>query len=103
MHGVTKFVFIDNKVNGIDDIQLNLNDKLNERIFYRFYDFHKFTNEEILNIEEKSIRFFEKVLNEIKPDYFITKQAGFHHLELFRIMCDKSNCKVIMLSFPKIG
>ena len=76
---------------------------LNERIFYRFYDFHKFTNEEILNIEEKSIRFFEKVLNEIKPDYFITKQAGFHHLELFRIMCDKSNCKVIMLSFPKIG
>jgi len=76
---------------------------LNERIFYRFYDFHKFTDDEILSIEEKSIRFFEKVLNQIKPDYFITKQPSFHHLELFRLMCDKSNCKVIMLSFPKIG
>ncbi|SVA76391.1 uncharacterized protein METZ01_LOCUS129245, partial [marine metagenome] len=66
---------------------------LNERIFYRFYDFHKFTDDEILSIEEKSIRFFEKVLNQIKPDYFITKQPSFHHLELFRMMCDKSDCK----------
>ena len=76
---------------------------LNERIFYRFYDFHKFTDNEILNIEEKSIRFFERVLNQIKPDYFITKTPSFHHLELFRMMCDKSDCKVMILGYTKLA
>ena len=75
---------------------------LNERIFYRFYDFHKFTDNEILNIEEKSIRFFERVLNQIKPDYFITKVPSFHHAELFRMMCNKSNCKVMILGYTKL-
>jgi len=76
---------------------------LNERIFYRFYDFHKFTDDEILSIEEKSIRFFEMVLNQIKPDYFITKTPSFHHLELFKMMCDKSNCKVMILGYTKLA
>ena len=32
---------------------------INERIFYRFYNFHKFSNNEILSIEEQSCKFFE--------------------------------------------
>ena len=40
---------------------------INERIFYKFYDFHKFTPNEMLSIEEDSCRLFEKILNEIKP------------------------------------
>ena len=76
---------------------------LNERIFYRFYNFHKFTDNEILNIEEKSIRFFERVLNQIKPDYFITKVPSFHHLELFSQMCKKRGVKNLILSQPNIG
>ena len=76
---------------------------LNERIFYRFFDYHKFSDEEIMKIEENSIKFFQRVLDEVKPDYFLTKQPSFHHLELFRIMCENHNCKVIMMSFPKIA
>lgn len=76
---------------------------LNERIFYRFYDFHDFSANEILKIEEMSIRFFERVLNEVKPNFFITKQPSFHHLELFKEMCKKTNCKILMLSPPKLG
>lgn len=76
---------------------------LNERIFYRFFDYHKFSDEEIMKIEENSIKFFQRVLDEVKPDYFLTKQPSFHHLELFRIMCENYNCKVIMMSFPKIA
>jgi len=76
---------------------------INERIFYRFYNFHKFTENEILSIEEKSIKFFEKVFEQVKPDYFITKQPSFHHLELFKSMCEKNNCKIIMLSYPKLA
>jgi len=76
---------------------------INERIFYRFYNFHKFTEKEILSIEEKSVKIFEKIFEEVKPDYFITKQPSFHHLELFKSMCEKNNCKTIMLSYPKLA
>lgn len=76
---------------------------INERIFYRFYNFHKFSENQILSIEEKSIKFFEKVFEEIKPDYFITKQPSFHHLELFKLMCKKNDCRVIMMSYPKLA
>ena len=30
---------------------------LNERIFYRFFDYHKFSDQEIMKIEENSIKF----------------------------------------------
>ena len=76
---------------------------LNERIFYRFFDYHKFSDQEIMKIEESSIKFFQRIIDEVKPDYFLTKQPSFHHLELFRIMCENYNCKVIMMSFPKIA
>ena len=74
----------------------------NERIFYGFFDFHKFSNDEILYIVEKICRFYEKILDEIEPDYFITKLTTFHHLELFRRMCISKGVKVLMLSNPKI-
>jgi len=76
---------------------------INERIFYRFYNFHNFSENEILSIEEKSMRFFEKIFEEVKPDYFLTKQPSFHHLELFKSMCEKNKCKPIMLSYPKLA
>lgn len=76
---------------------------INERIFYRFYNFHKFSENEILTIEEKSAKFFESVLNDVRPDFFITKQPSFHHLELFKELCKKSGCKILMLSYPKVG
>ena len=76
---------------------------LNERIFYRFNNFHKFSSDEILKIDEMSIRFFQRVLDEINPDYFLTKQPSFHHLELFKEICKKTKCKILMLSPPKLG
>lgn len=76
---------------------------INERIFYRFYDFHKFTTDEILSILESECRLFENILDEVKPDFFITKEPSFHHLELFYQMCKSRGVKVLMLSQPNIG
>jgi len=70
---------------------------INERIFYRFYNFYKFSTNEILSIEEQSCKFFEKVLDEIKPDFLITKEPAFHHLELLYQICLKRGIKVLML------
>ena len=76
---------------------------INERIFYRFFNFHEFSSDEILSIEEKSIRLFENILEDIKPDFFLTKWPSFHHLELCKEMCKKSGCKIVMMSPPKLG
>ena len=76
---------------------------INERIFYRFFNFHKFTANEILCILESECRLFESILDEIKPDFFITKASTFHHLELFSQMCKKRGVKNLILSIPNIG
>jgi len=74
---------------------------LNERIFL-YYDFHKFTYNEILSIVEQECRFFETIL-EVKPDFFLTKLPGFHHLELFYQMCRNVGIKVLMLNLSTFG
>jgi len=76
---------------------------LNERIFYNFFNFHDFTYDEVLSIEEQSCKLFENILNDIKPDYLITKQPAFHHLELFYQMCKKKGVQVLMLNNSNFG
>ena len=76
---------------------------LNERIFYRFFKFMKFSAEEILSIEEQIIRLFESVLDEIKPDYLITKLPHLHHHELLTRICEKRNIEILMLNFSLVG
>ena len=46
---------------------------INERLFYRFFNFHKFTNDEILSIDEHACKLFETVLDEVEPDFVILK------------------------------
>ena len=74
---------------------------INERMFYGFFNYHKFSSNEILSIIEQICRFYEKFFEEVQPDYFITKLSAFHHLELFRQMCIFHGVKVLMLSSPK--
>jgi len=76
---------------------------INERIFYRFFNFHKFTSDEILSIDESACKLFENILNEVKPDFVLTKEPGFHHLEIFYQLSKAKGVKVLILSQPKIG
>jgi len=71
---------------------------LNERTIYRFYNYHKFSHKEIISILEHETEFFEKVLDEIKPDIFITREPGAHHHELMYELCLKKNIKPLMLT-----
>lgn len=76
---------------------------INERIFYRFYDYYKFSSDEILSIEESALKFFEKILDEINPTHFITKVPAFHHLELFTQMCKKRGINVLIFGQTNIA
>ena len=76
---------------------------INERIFYRFYEFHKFSTNEILSIEEGSCKLFENILNEIKPDFFLSYLPNLHHLEIFYELCVAKGVKTLILSNPILG
>ena len=41
----------------------------NERIFYNFNQYYKFSTDEVLSILEQECRFFESVLDEINPNF----------------------------------
>ena len=56
---------------------------INERIFYRFNDFYKFSTDEVLGILEQECKLFETVLDEANPRYFLTPLTAFHHQHLF--------------------
>ena len=76
---------------------------LNERIFYLFNEFHKFTRHEILSILDCECTFFDKILHEVKPDFFITNKTGLHQEHLFYIMCKSNGVKTLMLSQPNLA
>jgi len=76
---------------------------VNERIFYRFNKFYKFSTDEILCILEQECRLFEKIIEEVKPTHLITKETIQHKDHIFYEMCKKSGIKILMLSQPKIG
>jgi hypothetical protein len=74
----------------------------NERIFL-YFNFHKFSYDEILKILECECRFFESILDEIKPDFFFTKLPSFHHLELFYEMCKNTGVHVQAINYGMLG
>ena len=75
---------------------------INERHFYRF-NLEKFSDEQILSILEQGCTLFEKIIDEIKPDFLITKWASRHYHQLLIDLCAKKGVKVIQLGQPKIG
>ena len=44
---------------------------INERFFYQFNPFHRFSSDEILSILEQECRLFEDILDKVKPDFLI--------------------------------
>jgi len=81
--------------NGIDIWQLAKND----RIFMHDYnDYHKFSEYEISEIMEKECKLFEEILDQVKPDFFITKETALRPNHLFYLICKKKGIKVLMLN-----
>ncbi len=76
---------------------------LNDRLFYRFNKFYKFSRDEILSILEQECKFFEKILDETKPNFLIMKETFMHKDEIFYQMCLKQNIKPLILNQPNIG
>jgi len=68
-----------------------------ERIFFQHNYFYHFSYDEILQILESECRFFESILDEIKPDYLCIKMTDWHDGYLLSEMCRSKGIKVLML------
>jgi len=76
---------------------------INERIFYRFYDFRRFSSDEILSIEEDACKFFEEVIDEVQPNYMLTYVPNLHHHELLFKLSNAKRVKSLLLSNSIFG
>ena len=75
----------------------------NERLFYRFNPFYKFSTEEILSIIEQECKFFESILDDVKPDFLIISLTWQHHGELLRQLCKAKGIKILMINSSELG
>ena len=76
----------------------------NDRIFiYDYNNYHKFSEHEISEIMEKECKLFEEVLDQTKPDFFITTETALRPHHLFYLLCKKMGIKVLMLNLANWG
>lgn len=76
---------------------------INERHFYRFNKFYKFSDDEILSIMEQECKLFENILDEIKPDFFIMFQPSLRSEYIFYELCKKKNVIPLIINPSIIG
>ncbi|MBM3910982.1 MAG: hypothetical protein FJ356_04980, partial [Thaumarchaeota archaeon] len=75
----------------------------NERLFNHYNEYYKFNSSKILSILEHECKFFENILSEIKPDFFITVPTALHHHHLFHEMCRSTGTRILMLNQANFG
>jgi hypothetical protein len=74
-----------------------------EILFFDKIRYHKFSNKEILSTIEKECKFFESVLEEIKPNYVFVNYFSGHHTFLFCQMCKSLGIKILMHAVTRTG
>ena len=68
-----------------------------ERFFTKSNQFYDFTQEEKLSIVEQTCKFFENVLDEIKPDFIIMGITTLLHNHIFYKICKNRGIRILMI------
>ena len=74
-----------------------------EPYFYKYNPYHKFKYDEILSIIEKEFKFFEKVLEDVKPDFLIIKVVDYQQNYFFQEICKVKGINILMLVPTRLG
>ena len=75
----------------------------NDRFFNHFNTYHKFSYDEILLILEDEIKIFEKILDQVNPDYMIFSEWHQQHNYIFYKVCKARKIKILMMSPTRTG
>lgn len=84
----------------------NLNLQLiifNDRIFYKYNEYRKFSDNEILKILSDEVKLFESILDEVKPDFVLMASYTQQHNDIFYKICKARGIKVIMPTSSRVG
>ena len=73
-----------------------------ERVFFNNY-YHKFSKTEILGIIEQECKFFEKLLDQVNPDFLIMRMYDLHRLVLLKDMCIARGINVLMIQNTRVA
>ena len=69
-----------------------------DRILNKYNEYYNFSEEEINSILEHECKFFEMVLDNVNPNYFITGETALQPNHLFSEICKRKGIKVLMLN-----
>lgn len=75
----------------------------NERIFYNFNPYYTFSTDEVLSILEQECKFFESILEQIKPEFLIISLPWQHQGELLVQMCKAKGIGILMINTSELG
>jgi hypothetical protein len=74
-----------------------------ERYFLNFNNYYDFKKNEILYLFEQEIILFEKIIDEVNPDFIIMKVSDYHQNHLFHEICKRKKIKILTLSNARIS
>jgi hypothetical protein len=74
-----------------------------EKLFLKYNKYHKFSHDEILSLLEDECKFFEKIVDDVKPDFFSLKLTDSHDMHLLYEICKSKGTKILMLMQSKLG
>ena len=74
-----------------------------DTIFVKYNQYYKFNENEILRIFEQECRLFEKIIEEINPNFLIVKITDASHMRLLQLLCQARGIKVLSLGFTRFG
>ena len=75
----------------------------NDRIFFKYNMYYNFSENEILSILEQQCKFFENIIETIKPDFVIFPLTNSGRMEIFYQLCLKLGIKILMLNATRFG
>jgi hypothetical protein len=71
--------------------------------FFKYNEYHKFNYDEILIIIEQECRFFERVLDEVNPDFLAIRITDSSNGQILQKICIAKGIEVLMLGFTRFG
>ena len=74
-----------------------------EKSFNKYNPYYKFSYSEALLIFEQECKFFESILDEIRPDYLIMQRVARHQTFLLSEICKSRNIPVLTLEVSNFG
>ena len=79
--------------------EINLQELIDhDRILNHYNEYYQFSESQKNIILQNECKLFEKILNEVNPDYFITTETALQPHHLFYEMCRKTGVKILMLN-----